>query len=56
MGQESVLGETYPVYSKIGFSPLTGHELKGMPIYTSPVARWSWITWKSRVVQGADGS
>jgi dihydroorotase (multifunctional complex type) len=34
MGQESVLGETYPVYSKIGFSPLTGHELKGMPIYT----------------------
>lgn len=34
MDQESVLGETYPVYSKIGFSPLAGHELKGMPVYT----------------------
>jgi dihydroorotase (multifunctional complex type) len=34
MGQESVLGETYPVFSKIGFTPLAGHEVKGMPVFT----------------------
>ncbi len=34
MEQESVLGETYPVFSKIGFTPLAGHEIKGMPVYT----------------------
>ncbi|MBJ7601789.1 MAG: dihydroorotase family protein [Candidatus Dormibacteraeota bacterium] len=34
MEQESVLGETYPVFSKIGFTPLAGHEVKGMPVHT----------------------
>lgn len=34
MQQESVLGETYPVYSKMGFTPLAGKEVKGMPAYT----------------------
>lgn len=34
MEQQGVLGETYPVYSKIGFTPLAGHEVKGMPVYT----------------------
>jgi dihydroorotase (multifunctional complex type) len=34
MQQESVLGETYPVYSKIGFTPLAGRRVKGMPVYT----------------------
>lgn len=34
MGQQAVLGETYPVFSKIGFTPLAGQEVEGMPTYT----------------------
>ncbi|MGH7862670.1 MAG: dihydroorotase [Candidatus Dormibacteraceae bacterium] len=34
MAEESVLGETYPVYSKQGFTPLAGKQVRGMPIYT----------------------
>ncbi len=34
MHQESVLGETYPVFSKIGFTPLARRQVRGMPVYT----------------------
>jgi dihydroorotase (multifunctional complex type) len=34
MRRQAVLAETYPVYSKIGFTPLAGREVKGIPTYT----------------------
>ena len=34
LNKEAVLGESYPVYSKMGFTPLNGYAVKGMPVYT----------------------
>lgn len=34
MNQEGVLGKSLPVYSKMGFTPLEGYEVKGVPVYT----------------------
>jgi dihydroorotase (multifunctional complex type) len=34
MERTAVLGETYPVYSKIGFTPLHGLQVQGVPVYT----------------------
>lgn len=31
---EAVLGKSYPVYSKMGFTPYLGMRVKGMPVYT----------------------
>jgi dihydroorotase (multifunctional complex type) len=31
---EAVLGDSYPVYSKMGFTPLAGRRVKGRPVYT----------------------
>jgi dihydroorotase len=32
--KKAVLGESYPVYLKMGFTPLHGTEVQGVPIYT----------------------
>lgn len=34
LAKEAVLGESYPVYSKIGFTPLQGLRVKGVPVCT----------------------
>jgi dihydroorotase len=34
MSREAVLGQSLPVYSKMGFTPLEGHAVKGVPVYT----------------------
>jgi dihydroorotase (multifunctional complex type) len=34
MDREAVIGESYPVYSKQGFTPLAGKRVRGVPIYT----------------------
>jgi len=34
MKGEAVLGESYPVYSKMGYTPLQGKKVKGLPVYT----------------------
>src|SRR5439155_6273624 len=34
MKGEAVLGESYPVYSKMGYTPLHGKKVKGLPVYT----------------------
>jgi dihydroorotase-like cyclic amidohydrolase len=34
LNKEAVLGESYPVYSKAGFTPLAGYRVKGVPVYT----------------------
>jgi dihydroorotase-like cyclic amidohydrolase len=34
MQKRAVLGESYPVYSKMGFTPLHGKEVQGVPVYT----------------------
>jgi dihydroorotase len=33
--KEAVLGETLPVHSKMGFTPLHGRKVKGVPVYTT---------------------
>jgi dihydroorotase len=34
MDKEAVLGDTYPVYSKMGFTPFEGRPVRGAPVYT----------------------
>ena len=34
MQKRAVLGESYPVYSKMGFTPLHGKHVQGLPVYT----------------------
>jgi dihydroorotase len=34
MAAEAVLGESYPVYSKMGYTPLQGKHVRGLPLYT----------------------
>jgi dihydroorotase len=34
LGKGGVLGKSLPVYSKMGFTPLEGQEVKGIPVYT----------------------
>ena len=34
MQKKAVLGESYPVYSKMGFTPYQGKEVQGVPVYT----------------------
>lgn len=34
MKKQAVLGESYPVYSKVGFTPLHGYQVQGVPVYT----------------------
>ncbi len=34
MDLEGVLGESLPVYSRMGFTPLHGYQVKGRPVYT----------------------
>jgi dihydroorotase (multifunctional complex type) len=34
MKKEAALGESYPVFSKSGFTPFLGRKVKGMPVYT----------------------
>jgi dihydroorotase-like cyclic amidohydrolase len=34
MQKRAVIGESYPVYSKMGFTPLHGRPVQGMPVYT----------------------
>jgi dihydropyrimidinase len=34
MKRKAVLGKSLPVYSKMGFTPLEGQEVQGVPIYT----------------------
>lgn len=34
MDKQAVLGESLPVYSKMGFTPLRGYAVQGVPVYT----------------------
>jgi len=34
LNKEAILGDSYPVYSKAGFTPFPGYRVTGIPIYT----------------------
>jgi dihydroorotase len=52
LDREAVLGESYPVFSKIGFTPLEGLKVKGVPEYTIVRGR---VVMAHREVVGSPG-